>query len=43
MLPQFLLALILGYLRVTRGLMTGAALHMLHNAVFAGFIVAGSS
>jgi len=42
-LPQFLLALILGYLRVTRGLMTGAALHMLHNAVFAGFIVAGSS
>ncbi len=42
-LPQFVLALILGYLRVNRGLLTGAALHMLHNAVFAGLMLAGAS
>jgi membrane protease YdiL (CAAX protease family) len=42
-LPQFTLALVLGYLRVHRGLPTGAALHMLHNAAFAGVMVAGAS
>lgn len=41
-LPQFMLGLILGYLRVNRGLMAGAALHMLHNAVFAGVMIAGA-
>jgi membrane protease YdiL (CAAX protease family) len=39
--PQFLLALILGYLRVSQGLLAAAALHMLHNAVFASVMVAG--
>ena len=42
-LPQLVLGLILGYLRVNRGLLTGAALHMLHNAVFAGLMLAGAS
>lgn len=42
-LPQFVLALILGYLRVNRGLLTGAAMHMLHNALFAGLMVLGAS
>jgi membrane protease YdiL (CAAX protease family) len=41
--PQFVLALILGYLRVNRGLLTGAAMHMLHNALFAGLMLAGAS
>jgi membrane protease YdiL (CAAX protease family) len=41
--PQFVLALILGYLRVNRGLLTGAAMHMLHNALFAGLMVLGGS
>jgi membrane protease YdiL (CAAX protease family) len=40
-LPQLLLALILGYLRVNRGLLTGAALHMLHNTLFVGLMLAG--
>jgi membrane protease YdiL (CAAX protease family) len=40
-LPQFLLALILGYLRINRGLLTGAALHMLHNTLFVGLMLAG--
>ena len=40
-LPQFVLALILGYLRVHRGLLAGTALHMLHNAVFAAVMIAG--
>lgn len=39
--PQFLLALILGYLRVHHGLLAGAALHTLHNAVFASVMLAG--
>jgi membrane protease YdiL (CAAX protease family) len=42
-LPQFVLALILGYLRVNRGLLTGAAMHMLHNALFAGLMLLGAS
>lgn len=42
-MPQFALALILGYLRVRRGLMAGAALHMLHNAMFAAVMIAGKS
>jgi membrane protease YdiL (CAAX protease family) len=42
-LPQFVLALILGYLRVNRGLLTSAAMHMLHNALFAGLMLAGAS
>jgi len=42
-LPQLVLALILGYLRVNRGLFTGAALHMLHNAVFAALMLAGTA
>jgi membrane protease YdiL (CAAX protease family) len=41
--PQFVLALILGYLRVNRGLLTGAAMHMLHNALFAGLMILGAS
>ena len=40
-LPQLLLALILGYLRVNRGLLTGAGLHMLHNTLFVGLMLAG--
>ena len=42
-LPQFALALILGYLRVTRGLWTSMLLHMLHNGVFVAVMLAGSS
>ncbi|GGE05600.1 hypothetical protein GCM10011515_26430 [Tsuneonella deserti] len=42
-LPQFMLALILGYLRVNRGLATGAALHILHNAAFVGLMLAAAS
>jgi membrane protease YdiL (CAAX protease family) len=41
--PQFVLALILGYLRVNRGLLTGTAMHMLHNALFAGLMLLGAS
>ncbi|MXO75706.1 CPBP family intramembrane metalloprotease [Altererythrobacter aerius] len=41
-LPQFVLALLLGYLRVRHGLLAGIALHMLHNALFAGLMLAGS-
>ena len=42
-LPQFMLALVLGYIRVNYGLFTGAALHMLHNAAFAGLMLLGAS
>jgi membrane protease YdiL (CAAX protease family) len=42
-LPQLVLGLILGYLRVNRGLMTGAALHMMHNALFAALMLLGAS
>jgi membrane protease YdiL (CAAX protease family) len=40
-LPQLMLGLILGYLRVHRGLMTGAAVHVLHNGIFAALMLAG--
>jgi len=42
-LPQLALALILGYLRVTRGLWTSMLLHMLHNGVFVAVMLAGAS
>lgn len=42
-LPQFALALILGYLRVTRGLWTSMLLHVLHNGVFVAVMLAGGS
>jgi membrane protease YdiL (CAAX protease family) len=41
-LPQFLLALLLGYLRVTRGLWSAVLLHMLHNALFVSLVLAGA-
>lgn len=41
-LPQFALALLLGYLRVTRGLWSSILLHMLHNATFIALVLAGS-
>jgi hypothetical protein len=40
-LPQLVLGLILGYLRVERGLATSIALHMLHNGLFVGAMLAG--
>lgn len=40
-MPQFVLGLILGYLRVSRGLATGIALHMLHNSLFASLLLLG--
>ena len=40
-LPQLVLGLILGYLRVNRGLLTGAALHIAHNSLFAALMLAG--
>lgn len=42
-LPQLMLGLVLGYIRVNYGLFTGAALHMLHNAAFAGLMLLGAS
>lgn len=41
-LPQFALALLLGYLRVHHGLWSAMLLHMLHNATFVGLMSAGS-
>lgn len=41
-LPQFALALLLGYVRVTRGLWSSILLHMLHNATFIALVLAGS-
>jgi membrane protease YdiL (CAAX protease family) len=41
-LPQFALALLLGYLRVTHGLWSSILLHMLHNATFIALVLAGS-
>lgn len=41
-LPQFALALLLGYLRVTNGLWSSVLLHMLHNATFIALVLAGS-
>jgi membrane protease YdiL (CAAX protease family) len=40
-LPQLALGLLLGYLRVNRGLLTGAALHIVHNSLFAALMLAG--
>jgi len=42
-LPQLMLGLVLGYIRVNYGLFTGAALHMLHNAAFASLMLLGAS
>lgn len=39
-IPQFVLALLLGYLRVNYGLATSMALHMMHNAFFIGLVLA---
>jgi membrane protease YdiL (CAAX protease family) len=43
-LPQFFLALILGYLRVNHGLWASMTFHALHNCVFIGLVlVAGGA
>jgi len=42
-LPQFALAMILGYLRVTHGLWSAVLLHMLHNGVFMALVLAGAA
>lgn len=42
-LPQFVLGLILGYLRVTVGLWASIALHALHNTFFLGLAMLASS
>jgi membrane protease YdiL (CAAX protease family) len=42
-MPQFALAMILGYLRVTHGLWSCVLLHMLHNSVFVAIMLAGGS
>lgn len=41
-LPQLLLAMILGYLRVTYGLWSSVLTHMLHNALFIAIVLAGA-
>jgi membrane protease YdiL (CAAX protease family) len=41
-LPQFMLALLLGYLRVTHGLWSAVLLHAMHNAVFVSLVLAGA-
>ncbi len=41
-LPQFVLGLILGYIRVIHGLWASVLLHALHNAVFIGIVLAAS-
>jgi membrane protease YdiL (CAAX protease family) len=40
-LPQLLLGLILGYVRVQRGLVTAITLHALHNTLFASLMLLG--
>ena len=42
-LPQFMLALLLGYLRVTHGLWSAVLLHMLHNGLFISLVLVSSS
>ncbi len=42
-LPQFMLALILGYLRVKHGLWSSMLTHMLHNTVFISLVLVGAS
>lgn len=41
-LPQFVLGLILGYLRVRHGLWASMLLHALHNALFIGLVLAAT-
>lgn len=41
-LPQLMLAMILGYLRVTYGLWSSVLTHMLHNALFIAIVLAGA-
>lgn len=41
-LPQFVLALILGYVRVIHGLWASVLFHAMHNAVFIGMVLAAS-
>ena len=41
-LPQFVLALILGYLRVHHGLWSAVLLHALHNSVFISLVLFGA-
>jgi len=41
-LPQFLLGLILGYARVNFGLWASVLLHMAHNSLFVGLLLAGA-
>ena len=42
-LPQLVLGLMLGYIRVIHGLWASVLLHALHNAVFIGLVLAASS
>ncbi len=42
-LPQFMLALILGFLRVNHGLWSSMLTHMLHNTVFISLVLLGAS
>lgn len=42
-LPQFVLGLILGYLRIRRGLWASMILHALHNSVFIGLVALGAA
>jgi membrane protease YdiL (CAAX protease family) len=42
-LPQFVLGLILGYVRVQHGMWASILFHALHNAVFIGIVLAASS
>jgi membrane protease YdiL (CAAX protease family) len=42
-LPQFLLGLILGYARVQFGLWASMLLHVVHNSLFVGLLLAGAS
>ncbi|MGN3974965.1 CPBP family glutamic-type intramembrane protease [Tsuneonella sp. SYSU-LHT278] len=41
-LPQLMLAMILGYLRVTYGLWSAVLTHVLHNALFIAIVLAGA-
>jgi membrane protease YdiL (CAAX protease family) len=41
-LPQFLLGLILGYVRVTLGLWANVLMHAVHNSLFIGLVLAGA-
>jgi membrane protease YdiL (CAAX protease family) len=41
--PQFVLGLLLAYIRVQRGLWSSMLLHVLHNTLFVGLMLVGSS